>query len=103
MDIIIESPGIQTGQSLEQHITEKLAKLHPSDHIIRANVTLFSGPERSTPNAYCEIRLEIPGNDLFVKSAGNDFYEASDAAIATLQEQLRRAKEKMIDSQRRGL
>ena len=101
MDIIVESPGFKASQDHVNYVHEKVGKLKPNDRIIRANVTLFAGPDKATPTAYCEIRLEIPGNDLFVKSDGGEFEQAVDNAVATIQEQLRRAKEKQEDSYRR--
>lgn len=97
MDIIIQSLGFTAGEQLESFIREKLGKLSPSDHIIRANVTLFLGPDRSTPSDYCEIRLEIPGNDLFVKESSPDFEQSVTQAVNTLQKVLRKEKDKMID------
>jgi putative sigma-54 modulation protein len=98
MDIIIQSLGFKAGEQLENYIREKLGKLTPGDHIVRANVTLFLGPDRATPNDYCEIRLEVPGNDLFVKESSTDFEQAVDEAVNKLQSMVRKAKEKMVDS-----
>ena len=94
MDIIIQSLGFKAGEALESYITEKLGKLNPSDHIVRANVTLFLGPDRATPNTYCEIRLEVPGNDHFIKESSPEFEQSVDAAVNKLQAMLRKAKEK---------
>ncbi len=46
MDIIIQSLGFKAGEQLEEYIREKLGKLTPDDHIVRSNVTLFSGPRQ---------------------------------------------------------
>jgi putative sigma-54 modulation protein len=97
MDIIIQSLGFKAGESLESYIEEKLGKLSPSDQIVRANVTLFLGPDRATPNDYCEIRLEVPGPDLFVKESSLEFEQAVDSAVNKLQGMLRKQKEKMVD------
>lgn len=97
MDVIIQSLGFKAGEALENYITEKLNKLTPSDHIIRANVTLYLGPDRATPNDYCEIRLEVPGNDLFVKESATEFEQAADECINKLQGVLRKQKEKEVD------
>ena len=97
MDIIIQSLGFKAGEELENYVTEKLGKLSPSDHIIRANVELFLGPDRATPNTYCEIRLEIPGNDHFVKESSPEFEQSVDSAVNKLQAMIRKAKEKQVD------
>ena len=102
MDIIVQSLGFKHSDNLEEYIQEKLQKLTPSDRIIRANVTLFQGPDRTTPNDYCEIRLEVPGPDLFVKESSAEFEQAIDECINKLQSILRKQKEKMVDAHRRA-
>jgi putative sigma-54 modulation protein len=97
MDIIIQSLGFKAGEELESYIREKLGKLSPSDHIIRANVTLYLGPDRATSNNYCEIRLEVPGNDHFIKESSPEFEQAVDSAVNKLQSIIRKAKEKQVD------
>jgi putative sigma-54 modulation protein len=97
MDIIIQSLGFKAGAELEGYIEDKLQKLKPNDHIIRANVTLFLGPDRATPNTYCEIRLEVPGNDLFIKEHAVEFEQSVDSAVNKLQGMLRKQKEKQVD------
>jgi putative sigma-54 modulation protein len=100
MDVIIQSLGFKAGEELESYVTQKLEKLTPDENIVRANVILFLGPDRATPNTYCEIRLEVPGNDLFVKEHSTGFEQAIDAAVNKLQGMLRKAKEKQVDQWR---
>jgi putative sigma-54 modulation protein len=55
-------------------------------------------PARLPPDTFCEIRLEVPGNDLFVKeSAQDDFEQAIDTTVNKLQGILRKQKEKQVD------
>ncbi|RYY59788.1 MAG: hypothetical protein EOO12_15865, partial [Chitinophagaceae bacterium] len=72
------------------------------DRIIRANVTLFQGPDRTTPEDYCEIRLEVPGPDLFVKERALSFEQSVDSCVDVLATQLKRAREKQIDHSQRN-
>lgn len=102
MDIIIQSLGFKAGESLERYVQEKLEKLSPSDHIVRANVTLFLGPDKATPNTYCEIRLEVPGNDHFVKESAPEFEQAIDETVNKLQFILRKTKDKVVDRRQGG-
>lgn len=98
MDVIIQSLGFKAGKELESFVREKLNKLTPSDNIIRANVTLYFGADKNTPETFCEIRLEVPGNDLFVKeSARDDFEQAVEFTVNKLQGILRKSKEKQVD------
>jgi putative sigma-54 modulation protein len=102
MDVIVQSLGFKHSDNLEAYINDKLQKLTPGDRIIRANVTLFQGPDRATPNDYCEIRLEIPGPDLFVKESSTEFEQSIDECVNKLQGILRKQKDKMVDSHRRA-
>ena len=98
MDVIIQSLGFKAGEELESYIREKLNKLKPDEHIVRANVALFFGADKNIPDTFCEIRLEVPGNDLFIKeSAKDDFEQAVDSAVNKLQSMLRKTKEKQVD------
>ncbi len=97
MDVIIQSLGFKAGEELENYVREKLEKLSPKDHIVRANVTLFLGPDKATPNTYCEIRLEVPGNDLFIKENSPEFEQSIDAAVNKLQSIMRKNREKQQD------
>jgi putative sigma-54 modulation protein len=98
MKVNIQSLGFKAGEELEAYINRKLGKLTPNDHIVGANVVLFLGPDRATKVHYCEIRLEVPGNDPFVKEGAEDFYQAADSAINKLQGILRKVKEKQVDA-----
>ena len=97
MDTIIQSLGFKAGDDMEVYIKEKLSKINPNDHIVRANVVLFLGPDKATRNTYCEIRLEVPGNDHFVKESDPDMYQAIDAAVNKLQQIDRKARDKQTD------
>jgi putative sigma-54 modulation protein len=96
MDIIIQSLGFTAGESLENFINEKLNSLN-YDKIIRANVTLYLGPNNATENNYCEIRLEVPGNDPFVKRKSPYFETAVTECVDVLNETLSRSRSKQTD------
>jgi putative sigma-54 modulation protein len=93
MDIIIQSLGFTAGQSLEQFIREKLQQLN-SGTVIRARVTLYKGPEGNPDGDYGEIRLEVPGNDLYVKKRSAHFETSVSECVEVLSQQLQKAKEK---------
>ena len=96
MDIIIQSLGFNAGESLESFIREKVNGLK-SDRIIRAQVTLYKGPATEQENNYCEIRLEVPGYDPFVKKSGQYFENSVSECIDVLQMQLNKSKDKSAD------
>ncbi|CAN5893537.1 hypothetical protein BH11BAC4_BH11BAC4_05170 [soil metagenome] len=96
MDIIIQSLGFKAGETLEAFISEKLNNLK-HDQIIRANVTLYKGPESVIESDYCEIRLEVPGNDPFVKKHSLYFETAVSECVDVLEEMLSRSKSKELN------
>ena len=103
MDVIIQSLGFTAGEELETFVQERLVKFNKESTIIRANVTLFIGPDTEPNKYYCEIRLEVPGNDLFVKKSADNFEKAIESAADALQRSRRREKEKLIDRHQDGL
>ena len=102
MDIIIQSLGFNASDHLENFIREKLNKVVlESDKVIRANVTLYKGSESNVQNNVCEIRLEVPGNDHFVKKSCDVFEKSITECIDALQNISRKTRDKQI-SQRQS-
>jgi putative sigma-54 modulation protein len=95
MDIIIQSLGFKHSESIESFITEKLNTVK-SDKLVRANVILFKGADSDPENNYCEIRLEIPGNDLFVKKHSAHFETSVSECVDVLKQQVNKNKEKQV-------
>jgi putative sigma-54 modulation protein len=91
MDIIIQALGFTIGSELHNFIQDKVNTLK-GDKIIRANVTLFKGPASNPAADYCEIRLEVPGNDHFVKRHSAHFEVAVSECVEVLGQALDRTK-----------
>lgn len=96
MDIIIQHLGFTKSETLDAFINEKIGALK-GDKIIRANVTLYLVSDTNNDNQVCEIRLEIPGNDLFVKKGAVHFETAINECADILQIQLKKNRHKNID------
>ena len=97
MDIIIQSVGFKASSQLESFVHERLDKLtHMSDRIIRANVTFYEGSSGNPENNYCEIRLEVPGNDHFVKKNSDLYEKAVVDAVDSLHKMMQKNKDKTI-------
>ncbi|MET0634992.1 MAG: HPF/RaiA family ribosome-associated protein [Chitinophagaceae bacterium] len=96
MDIIIQSLGFKAHDSLEKFIREKVSALK-SDDIVRANVTLYKGAAGNPENDYCEIRLEVPGNDHFVKKNGAHFETATSECVDVLTQMIKKSKDKIVN------
>jgi ribosome-associated translation inhibitor RaiA len=98
MDIIIQSLGFTAGAALEEFILDKVSHLK-GDKIVRANVTLYKGPSTIEDSDYCEIRLEVPGNDHFVKKHSTHFEVAVNECVEVLSQMINKTKEKISSRQ----
>lgn len=99
MDVIIQSLGFTAGESLENFIREKVNSLK-SDNIVRANVVLYKGPSGNPESDYCEIRLEVPGNDLFVKRHSQHFETCVNECVYVLALQIKKNKDKYLNTRK---
>ena len=96
MNVIIQSLGFTASNDLQNFIRNKISVLK-SDRIFTTNVILFKGPETEPENNYCEILLEIPGNDLFVKKNSEHFEVSISECIDVLNKMINKSKERQID------
>jgi putative sigma-54 modulation protein len=95
MNIKINALRFSPTRKLENFVEEKLKKLgHFSDEIITAEVFLKLEKTQSEENKVAEIRIEIPGNDLFAKKQTKSFEESTDNAIEALKKQITKYKNK---------
>ncbi len=95
MDINIHSLKFDADSKLIDFVETKVQKLNQYyDNIIKADVTLRLEKSESLENKLAEIKLEIPGSDLFAKKQDKTFEQAVDEAIEAIRRQLKKAKEK---------
>ena len=93
MEIKIQSLHFKANDLLEKFVQNKVGKLsHFNDRIVSGDVCLKLDKSQKLDNKVCEIRLSIPGNDLFAKRQSNTFEEATNEVVEALQKQLRRNK-----------
>lgn len=96
MKISISSVKFKADKKLEDFIQEKITKLAGNyDNLISGEVTLRLDNSANQENKIAEIRLNIPGNDLFAKKQCKTFEEATDSALDALKKQLVKHKDKM--------
>jgi putative sigma-54 modulation protein len=96
MKVNITSVHFKTDQKLEQYIQEKVEKLAGLyDGLIGKEVTLRVEKNEKEGNKVVEIRLLIPGNDLFAKKQSKSFEQSTDVAVEALRKQLVKYKEKV--------
>jgi len=95
MNVNVHSIHFDADVKLVSFIKEKLSKLSQfHDSILSGEVFLrleHDGENRE--NKVVEIRLAVPGNDLFAKRQGKSFEEAAITTVEALRSQVTRAKE----------
>jgi putative sigma-54 modulation protein len=96
MEIQMHSIHFKADQKLLDFVKEKLDKLeHFSQRIINAEVFLRLDKDKEKENKIIEIKLNVPGKELFAKKQTKSFEESTDEAIEALRNQLLKEKEKM--------
>ena len=89
MKIIIQTPDFKADQTLLDFVNEKVTKLTRFLEAIHdATVTLKLDKSDTRDNKRCEIRLGIPGNDLFASRQCKTFEEATAKAVDALRSQI---------------
>ena len=95
MNIKIQTVHFDADQKLidfTEKKVEKLIKLY--DAIVKVEVIFKLDKNSNEENKIAEIKLEIPGNDLFAKRQCKSFEEAVDEVLDALKKQLTKHKEK---------
>jgi putative sigma-54 modulation protein len=96
MNIKVNSVHFDADQKLIDHVQKKVNKLGQFfDGIIGAEVFLRLENVQDDENKIAEVKLLIPGNDLFVKKQSKTFEEAVNKAVETLNRQVTKYKEKL--------
>ncbi|HSW67897.1 MAG TPA: HPF/RaiA family ribosome-associated protein [Bacteroidales bacterium] len=96
MEINISSLQFKSDVKLETFIREKASKLSAHfDGVLGCDVTLRLDGAQNNENKIVEMRILIPGKDLFSKKQAKTFEEAVDLSTDSLRRQLQRYKEKI--------
>lgn len=95
MSIQIHSIHFDADKKLLTLIEKKVEKLSQFfDAIIGSDVYLKIDKSDNAENKVVEIKLRVPGNDLFVKRQCGTFEEAAEECTDALKQQLKKKKEK---------
>lgn len=82
-------------QALSDFIQAKVNKLETFyDGIISGEVYIRTEKGDPKKEKVVEIRLNVPGNSLFAKEAGESFEAATDETVEALRRQIKKFKEK---------
>ena len=96
MDIKIHSIHFDADQKLLDYINDKVSKLSLFfDHIIVGEVFLRLDKSSEKENKITEIKILIPGKELFAKKQCKSFEESADLVVEALRKQIVKHKEKV--------
>ena len=95
MDINVHSLHFDADRKLLDFVNVKVNKLSQVfDNIIASEVFLRLDNSSDAKNKVAEIKLSIPGKELFAKKQCESFEEAADLACDALRKQVKKHKEK---------
>jgi len=95
MNIKIQSLHFDADRKLEDFVESKVSKLvNRHEDVLSADIVLKLENTQDPENKIAEIKLEIPGNDIFAKKQSKSFEEATDIALEAVKRQLKKYKEK---------
>ena len=93
MTVKIQSIHFDADAKLLNFVESKVGKLNTySNTIIDSEVFLRLDKSSSLENKIAEVKLLVPGNDLFAKRQCKTFEEATDQAVEAIRRQLKKKK-----------
>ena len=96
MDIKVQAVHFSADQKLIDYVESKVSKLNLfNDHIVTAEVFLRLDNTTDVDNKIAEIKLHLPGKELFAKKQSKSFEEAVDLSSEALRKQVLKEKEKV--------
>jgi putative sigma-54 modulation protein len=96
MKININAVHFKTDKKLDDFISDKVTKLYQYfDGVIGSDVTLRLDSKDKVKDKIVEIRVLIPGNDLYAKKESKSFEDATTLAVEALRKQLTKYKDKV--------
>ncbi|MDA9161791.1 ribosome-associated translation inhibitor RaiA [Crocinitomicaceae bacterium] len=95
MDTQMHAIHFKADQKLLSFIQERLNKLEQfNDQIVSAEVYLRLDKDREKENKIAEIKLHVPGKEMFAKKQCKSFEEATNVAVEALRRQIMKEKTK---------
>lgn len=97
MDIQVHSVHFTADKKLITFVNEKVSKLELFfDNIIAGEVFLKLDKSTDKDNKIAEVKLLLPGKELFAKKQCKSFEEAADLAVDALKKQVEKHKAKTV-------
>ena len=95
MKVKVHAIKFEADKELHDFVTERVDKLELFyDKIVASEVFLRIDGASKAKDKVAEIKMTIPGKELFAKKHGNSFEEATDLAVDALRRQLKKTKQK---------
>ena len=95
MNLQINAVNFSADQKLVDFVQNKVEKLsNIYDRVVSGEVKLKLDSSSSQENKVAEIKLSLPGTEVFAKKQSKTFEQAADLATEALRRQLKRVKEK---------
>ncbi|MFA8437133.1 MAG: ribosome hibernation-promoting factor, HPF/YfiA family [Marinifilaceae bacterium] len=92
----MQSVGFKADSKLEAFINQKISKLQKfNDNITGCEVFLNLEKSETLENKVVEVKMGIPGQELFAKKQCKTFEEATDMVADALRTQILKHKEKL--------
>ena len=99
MELQVHSIHFDADKKLLEFINKKIDKLTTyDDNLLSGEVYLRLDKSGSHSNKVAEIKINVPGSELFAKKQCHSFEEATDLAVDALRRQIKKHKEKQGDS-----
>jgi putative sigma-54 modulation protein len=93
MKMIVQTPHFTADKKLTDLVRRAVGKLAPlSDRIIEAQVCLRIGNTSTDENKFCELKIVIPGNDMFAARHGSTFEDTIYRSVEAVRHQIERWK-----------
>jgi len=91
--MIIQTPGFKATKRLTKFVGDNVGKLTLlSDRILEGLVNLKLDKSGKKENKICDIKLVMPGKDLFASRHSNTFEDAVQQSIEAVKHQVERWK-----------
>jgi putative sigma-54 modulation protein len=98
MQVKVHSIHFDADKKLLDFLEERVNKLEVFyDRIIDGEVFLRLDKSDNRENKLVEIKLGVPGKDLFAKKSGKTFEEAADLTVEALRRQIKKHRAKIED------
>lgn len=95
MNMKMQSVGFKADSKLEAFINQKLRKLEKFENKITTYEVILNIDKASNKeNKVVEVKMNVPGNELFAKKKSKTFEEATDLVAEALRSQILKYKEK---------